>query len=113
MTPERWFTMPRLIRISFKVCLLGLFVCQPGIFAADSTNAPPIPTPRFDAKAIEKQMLDDWVIRTATDNDPEYTRTFTELGLKPEDSDRFKARLAALHQKAIAAGGAMQQLIEA
>ena len=42
-----------------------------------------------------------------------YTRIFTELGLTPEQEDQFKAKLADLHRKAIAAGEPMQELGQA
>jgi hypothetical protein len=56
-------------------------------------------------------MLSNWVSRTASENDPDYTRLFTELGLKPDEGERFKSRLTELHRKAIAAGEPMQELL--
>jgi hypothetical protein len=58
-------------------------------------------------------MLSNFVSRTASENDPDYTRLFTELGLEPDERERFKSQLTELHRKAIAAGEPMAELLRA
>lgn len=101
LTLVRWVTLRGLFIGAFLACIVSGH--------SEPTNAPP----QVRQPPSFKIMLEDWVARTAAENDPEYTGIFTELGLKPEDQERFKSQLAELHRKAIAAGEPMRELLEA
>src|SRR5262245_18118338 len=95
-------------------CLLIIGAVTSNGFAQQEPKDSPTRARRpHDAEARQRQMLEDFVIRTANENDAEYTRIFSELGLKPEDQKRFKSQLEELHRKAIAAGEPMARLLEA
>jgi hypothetical protein len=92
----------------FIAVLLARVVCA----HSQPTNPEPLlKQPTFDPKAREQSMLSNLVSRTASENDPDYTRLFTELGVKPDEGERFKSQLTELHRKAIAAGEPMQELL--
>lgn len=94
----------------FIAVFLACVVCA----HSQPTNPAPLPKqPTFDPKAREQLMLSNFVSRTASENDPDYTRLFTELGLKPDKGELFKSRLTDLHRKAIAAGEPMTELLHA
>ena len=101
--------LKRARRITLCALCIGAFLGCTVSANSQPSNAPPPPrqAPNFSV------VLEDWVIRTAAENDPEYTGIFTELGLKPEDQERFKSQVAELHRKAIAAGEPMRELLEA
>jgi hypothetical protein len=80
----------------FIAVFLACVVCA----HSQPSNPEPLPKqPTFDPKAREQLMLSNLVSRTASENDPDYTRLFTELGLKPDEGERFKSRLTELHRK--------------
>jgi hypothetical protein len=62
---------------------------------------------------LSQKVTQDLLKRARTERDAEYTRVFSELGLKPEDQQRFKSRLNDLLSKAMAAGDAMTVLLGA
>jgi len=99
---------------AFRQLLIGASLVPALVTAfAGPTNAPPKFQSRPRGSVAEREFFEDVVKRTAAENDAEYTKILGELGLKPEDGEHFKLQLAELHRKAIAAGGAMTELLEA
>jgi hypothetical protein len=105
-------TTPHIVARS-GLFIAGFLACVVCAYSQPSDLPPPPKQPTPDAKATERVMLENWVNQTASENDPDYTRLFTELGLKPDERERFKSQLADLHRKAIAAGEPMAELVRA
>ena len=101
----QWLALAGLLIAASEANLLN------GIAGTTNTTSQLGPSPA--ASARQRELLDDWVTRATIENDAEYTRMFTELGMKPEDRERFKSQLTQLYRKAIAAGEPMRELVEA
>jgi hypothetical protein len=92
-------------------CLLAS-ICLAIYGRAEPTNSTPHQPEPTELRG-QHAWLEGFVLQTAAESEPEFTRIFTELGLSPETSARFRAQLTDLHRKAIEAGEPMRELLEA
>lgn len=110
-----------LTKTLFKLIRICLIVGGVQIPFVDAQSEPPSSATQeeLNAWAIERmevaRKLDEMklVAQIASENDPVYTRLFSDLGLNEDEEERFKSRMIDLHWKAIAAGNHMRVLLKA